>query len=83
MAKKKRKKPSAKRFTINQTIQQVHEAYDHLEVIAIRTAERALREQFGFGDVRLKRFKDAYLMAFGEEAANYAEEVRNKMRRGL
>jgi proline dehydrogenase len=70
-----------KRITLNQAMTQVNEAYDHLEVIAVATAERALREQFGFGDVRLERFKAAYLELFGEEAAKYAEETRKKMRR--
>lgn len=70
-----------KRMTLNQFIQALHNAYDDLEVIAVNTAERALREAFGFGDIRLERFRKKYLELFGEEAAKHAEEVRRKMRR--
>lgn len=79
--KKKKKRPVDTRITLRQHIKQVHEAYDHLEQIALSTAERALREAFGFGDVRLKRFREKYLWYFGEEAAKYAEAERAKMLR--
>lgn len=79
--KKKKKRPADTRITLRQHIKQVHEAYDHLEQIALSTAERALREAFGFGDVRLKRFREKYLWYFGEEAAKYAEAERAKMLR--
>lgn len=70
-----------KRMTLNQFMQALHSAYDDLEVIAVNTAERTLRETFGFGDVRLQRFREKYLEIFGEEAAKYAEETRRKLRR--
>lgn len=79
--KRKAGKSVDKRITVNQCMQQVNEAYDNLEVIAIATAERALKEQFGFGDVRLERFRKAYLETFGEEAAKYATEVRDQLKR--
>ena len=79
--KKRKRKSTDNRITINQLIEQVNEAYDHMENIALSTAERALREAFGFGDVRLARFREKYLWYFGEEAAKYAEAERAKMRR--
>lgn len=72
-----------KRITLNQAVKLTHDAYDDLEVIAVQTAERALREEFGFGAVRLERFKAKYLELFSEEASKYAEEVRRNLRRKL
>ena len=83
MAKTKKKGPSDKRITISQHIDELHKSYDDLELMAIRTAERTLRETFGFGDVRMERFREAYLMNYGEEAAKYAEEIREKLRKGI
>jgi hypothetical protein len=70
-----------KRITVNQHIQQVHEAYDNLEQIALAAARRTLNEEFGFGAKRQALFQKAYLMNFGEAAATYAEKVRSELRR--
>jgi hypothetical protein len=71
MAKKRRNK----QLTPKRHVDEVQKAYDHLEVIALRTAEKTLKEVYGFGDVRMKRFRDAYLWNFGEQAAEYADEI--------
>jgi len=68
-----------KRFGVNRVIEEVHKAYDFLEAVSLQSAEKALREEFGFGEQRLARFREAYLMHFGEFAAAKAEEIRAKL----
>lgn len=69
-----------KRVTLNQAIQLTNKAYDHFEVISVAAAERALKEEFGFGAARLLRFRQKYVEVFSEEAAKYAEQQRKKLR---
>lgn len=65
-----------KRFTKTRVVAEVHKAYDFLEVVSLMAAEKALKDEFGFGETRLARFRDAYLMNFGEAAAMKVEEMR-------
>lgn len=70
-----------KRITLNQAISMTNEAYEHLEVIALATAGRVLKQHFGFGPSRQSKFRVEFIAAFKEEAMKYAESQRKQMRR--
>ena len=63
-----------KHITIRQAIELVHDAYDRFEQLALQT----LREQFGFGSVRLARFEER----FSELAAQECLRIQTGLRRG-
>jgi len=66
-------KPKDKRFTLNQVMGQVHEAYDHFEL----AAKKALKEEFGFGPERMRRFEER----FSEISAAECERIRGELRK--
>ena len=72
-----------KRITARQALELLHDYYDDLEKCSLAAAEKALREQFGFGLERFTRFKAAYLDALGEEAEKQAEDFKKKLKRRL
>ena len=63
-----------KRITVRQAVELVHDAYDRFEQLAKQT----LREQFGFGSVRLARFEER----FSELAAEECLRIQTGLRRG-
>jgi len=73
------KKRRDKRFGINRVIEEVHRAYDFLERASLESAEKTLKEEFGFGKVRLARFRESYLMNFGEVTEQMVLEMRAKL----
>ena len=62
-----------KRITVRQAMELVHDAYDRFEQLALQT----LREQFGFGPVRLARFEER----FSELAAEECLRIQTGLRR--
>ena len=62
-----------KKFTLNQTITLVHNAYDHIE----EAAQEVLKEEFKFDPQQMERF----MMAFGEKSAEICERIRRRMAR--
>jgi len=77
MAGQKQRKD--KRFGINRVIEEVHRAYDFLEQASVEAAMKTLKEEFKFGPTRLARFKEAYLLNFGEAAERMALEMRARI----
>ena len=70
-----------KRITRSKTIKLVQQAYTDVTRVSLQTAERVLRQQFGFGDVRLQRFRNSYMELFEQESIKYLEEVKEDLRR--
>lgn len=62
-----------KRITARQAIRLVQDAYDRYEALA----KQVLREEFGFGPVRLARFEER----FSERAAEECLRIETKLRR--
>jgi len=71
------KKRKDKRYTVRQVIKEMQYAYDYFETVS----EQALREEFGFGDVRLQRFKDRFAELASEELMRIESGMRRRLRR--
>lgn len=70
-----------KRMTVNQTMNEVHKAYDFFEKCSWSAIELTLKEQCGFGSVRIERFKAEYMDKFGAETAAECERIRASLNR--
>lgn len=75
-ARRDREKAPDNRFNVDQVMEQIHEAYDFLEEASLTAAREALHEQFGFGEVRLDRFQESYLLKFGQATEQLALKKR-------
>jgi len=72
-----------RRITVRQATDLVNGAYDRFETFSIEAITRTLKEEFGFGPVRMERFMGKYLEYIGEDAASYADKVRQRLRKGI
>jgi len=70
-----------KKMTINQTMNEIHKAYDFIEKCSLASMETTLRKVFGFGPTRIERFKETYLERFGEETAAECDRIRSQLKR--
>ena len=70
-----------KRMTINQTMNEVHKAYDFIEKCSLEAIEITLKEIFSLGPITTERFKETYLQRFGEETAAECERIRSQLKR--
>jgi hypothetical protein len=72
-----------KRIPIGQVKRMNAQAYKDINDISTKAVERVLREQFGFGAVRLERFMNDYGMIFEHEATQYLQQREKEIRRTL
>lgn len=78
--KKKPKTKSTNLVKVTDVMDTIHTAYDYMEAASWRAVEKVLREQLKFGDVRIARFRDEFMMNFGAEAEKMALEIRENLK---
>jgi len=75
----KQRQRKDKRFGINRVVEEVHRAYDFLERASVEAAEKTLKDEFKFGAIKLARFREAYLLNFGEATERMVLEMRARI----